>query len=237
MASLLGAITALSLAATPGLSFQSTAPYIGVGRPNDGQFTALQVSATAGKVQNAFGDKAVETDIQKFITDRYVPVLTFGPVDSVGCEVSDSYIPVLGMMAYAGLSRSVSDTYTVRATFAYTAISKSGAIGKAASDTYVPVLTMDPATRVQIGAADTYIPVLGMTVTIAKADTVNLTDSYVVVLGMDYTVDAILSAVNWPRSDTYTVSITMNAVNATAGEVDIIHLSERPYGIIRINET
>jgi len=238
MASLFGAITALTLAGTTGLPSQ---PYVdlrdtGGGRPNSGQFTALQTYGTPGKVQNAFGDKAVETNTSKFVSDTYIAVVTFGPVDAVDIEVSDRYVPVLGMSAFAGLTRTALDTYVPKLTFAVTGLSKSGTTAKTASDTYIPVLTFTPSLVVSKTIADSYIPVLGMTATVDTSAALDVTDSYVVALGMSYTLDSFAGTVNWPRSDTYVVRLSMSATANPSQDVDSILITEHPYWIIRIEE-
>jgi hypothetical protein len=239
MASLAGAVTFLTLAATPGQhTWFDAGSYVGSGRPDDGQFTALQVTATPGHVQSEFTDKAVEVDSTKPVSDTYRPVLTFGQVTQYDIEVSDKYVPVLTMSGVARLTKVVTDTYRPRLTFGTAIVSASGTINKTASDTYVPVLTFAPNLQYRVTATDTYVPVLTFAADpVTTANATNVSDTYVPVLTFfNQTLTKVVANVAHARSDTYVARLTFTANLRTAGEVDRIEISSRPYGYIEITQ-
>lgn len=235
MASLAGALTFLALSAVSGPQTWTNIASSPGSRPNDGTFTQFSLMATPGDRYGSFTDKNVETSLQKAVTDTYRFVLTEGPAsDTINIETTDTYRITLGQSAYAGLARTVIDTYTVVMGQVISSLSKSGTILKGVADTYTIALAQSPAVRVQQGVSDTYTLVLTHGKTLDSSDAKTVSDSYALVLTETSLTDAVIGNVNWPRADSYVLRMGMAATAHAAGDVDIIDLTVAPKGRIKI---
>lgn len=235
------AITALSVAASPfpyAASYAKT-PEADGARTYSADFTRLAPAGVAGRPYGSFAGKVASSSEGYGRADTYVAVLTFTSFDNVDIEVTDRYLLTLGMSAAAGLSSSVADSYVPRLTFTVAALQKAGETTlPALSDSYVPVLTLaTPAITWQATATDSYVPVVTLSTTgPVSSDAVVIADSYVPVLGMASLLDTVVSVVAKAGSDSYVVTLTMTGASATAGEVDIIRLTGRPFFVITLGE-
>jgi hypothetical protein len=169
------------------------------------------------------------------VTDRYVPVLTFGDVDAVDLDLLDVYVPVLGMSARIGQSRTVGDVYRPVLGMAITNLVKSGTFPRSAADSYVPVLTMTAAARAELAGTDSYVPVLTMAATsVATSDEVVLTDSYVPVLNLAISLSTANATASKSVADSYRLTLGMAVAVNQGGDVDAITIYTRPYGHITL---
>lgn len=235
MAVLTGAITYLSLAGTPGPATYTEYTAPGSSRPDDGQFTTLQLSGTPGRTFASFVDK-VNNNYDRAVSDTYLVVLTLGPVTDVDIDVDDAYTPVLTMQATAYLTRAVSDTLRPVVTMGVAALSKGGSTAKAGTDTYTPVLTLTSSLVHVISVSDTYTPVLTLSAdALNKSDALTVADTYTPVLDLTPLLDTVVAQVGYSRSDSYVPILNMSATVNAAGDVDIIDIRSRPYWLIEID--
>ena len=237
MPSMLGAITALSLTATAGIPYGDLTkpdPVTGA-RPNDGQFTQLQITGTAGAVRTYVAKTETNEDT-KFGVDTYRLVFTMGDVSNVDVQVTDGYRVVFTMNAVALLSRAATDTYRPVMTMLNTSLTKSGTISKSAVDTYTPVLTMTAGLVTSLSSTDTYTVTLTMAGAVSASGEVLVTDTYTVVMDEVVETTAEQAFFSFAREDTYTVVFDMTARLGDFGEVDKIIIKHRPYYLIRIND-
>jgi hypothetical protein len=232
---LVGLITYLALSGTPGALETFTAKGEDTSSKADGTFTQLSLNGTAGRVQT-YTDKATASEDGRAVSDSYFCRVQFGDVSAVSVELTDKYIPVLSMVSVVGQVRAITDTYVPVTTLNVTGLAKSGSLFRAGSDTYVPVLSMTITQRDIQSVLDTYVPVLTFSVGLDASDEAVLTDTYVPVLTFDFSLDQTASAVSWAMTDSYVPVLTFRISAQSAGEVDAIHVFERPYGIIRIEE-
>jgi hypothetical protein len=235
-----GEYTRLGLSATPGRTygnFQRVAATGPTSRAGLGPFTRLMPSGTPSQVYGAF-IKAVALDETKFVTDTIVLVLTDPRVSNVDIDVNDIGVPRVTDSRAIGQGRLVSDTIRPRVTDTVQFLLKAGTIPKAGSDSIVPVVTDAATYIVAIAVTDTVVPVIDDTTppVISASNAVIVSDTIVPILEDERTVDAANSTRDLTVVDVITPVMTDSATNATAGEVDIIDLVSRPYGIIRLTE-
>jgi hypothetical protein len=234
-----GEYTRLSLGGTPGRTYGSFHRVSATGptsRAGLGPFTRLAPIGTPSQVYGAF-TKEVALEDTKFVSDTIVLVLTDPRVSNVDLDVTDVGIPRVTDVRSIGQGRVVSDTITPRMTDQVQFLLKAGTIPKAASDSIVPVVTDAATYLVALTASDTVVPVVAdATPTISASNAVIVSDTIVPILEDERTVDAANSNRSLTVVDVITPVMTDSANNATAGEVDIIDLVSRPYGIIRLTE-
>lgn len=236
MALLTGAITYLALSGVPGLppgDFDKSGPPT-YPRPDDGQFTALQVNGVSGKPRTYTG-KAEETNIQKFVFDTWIPRFTLSSVGDVDIDVTDLWVPRLTLSAFVQTQKTVSDTWVPRVTLAYTSLVKSGTINKPVSDTWVPRVTLTASLSRSVGVTDTWVPVLTLAQTVTKSAVLEVSDTWVPVLELAKdSLTIVAGNVLHQRSDTWVPRLALSAVRVTSGEVDRIRVTGRSYGRIKI---
>jgi hypothetical protein len=234
-----GEYTRLSTGGTPGRTYGSFHRVVSStgSRAGLGPFTRLAPSATPSQVYGAF-IKAVALEDTKFVTDTIVLVLTDPRVSNVDIDVNDIGVPRVTDTRSIGQGRLVSDTIRPRVTDTVQFLLKAGTIPKAGSDTIVPVVTDAATYIVEIAASDTVVPVIDDTTppVISASNAVIVSDTIVPILEDERTVDAANSTRDLTVVDVVLPLVGDSATNATAGEVDIIDLVSRPYGIIRLTE-
>jgi hypothetical protein len=235
-----GEYTRLSLGGTPGRTYGSFHRVSATGptsRAGLGPFTRLAPIGTPSQVYGAF-TKEVALEDTKFVSDTIVLVLTDPRVSNVDLDVTDVGIPRVTDVRSIGQGRVVSDTITPRMTDQVQFLLKAGTIPKAGSDSIVPVVTETATYIVEIAAIDTVVPVIDDTTppVISASNAVIVSDTIVPILEDERTVDAANSTRDLTVVDVVLPLVGDSATNATAGEVDIIDLVSRPYGIIRLTE-
>jgi hypothetical protein len=237
MADLTGAVSVLGVSGTPQAPASQYSIRTGESavRTYTGAFTELAFFGVSGAVHGPYSGRTGATSDGKVVTDRYVPVLTFGDVAAVDIDLLDVYVPVLGMSARIGQSRTVGDVYRPVMGMAITNLVKSGTLAKSAADSYVPVLTMTSAARAQLAGTDSYVPVLTMVATsVSTSDEVVLTDSYVPVLDFGTNLQVIAGTQARAVSDSYVATLGMAVAVNQGGDVDAITIYTRPYGRITL---
>jgi len=237
MADLTGAVSVLGVSGTPQAPARQYAARTGESsvRTYTGAYTELQFFGVSGRVHGPYSGRSGATSDGKVVTDRYVPVLTFGDVAAVDIDLLDVYVPVLGMSASIGQSRTVGDVYRPVLGMAITNLVKSGTFPRSAADSYIPVLTMTAAPRAELAGTDSYVPVLTMAVTSAvTSDALNLTDTYVPVLNFGTNLQIIDGTQVRAVSDSYRLTLGMTVAANQGGDVDAITIYTRPYGHITL---
>lgn len=211
-------------------------PNPAVERPYSVTFTRLAPHGTPTELYGTFSGKVEKTQDEKYVTDTIRVFVTEGPVSDVDIDVNEIFLPRVLDGRSLGVGRVASDTIRPRITDVVQFLQKGGSVAKSASDTIVPVLAEGAVYRAQIAVSEAIVPVITDGASVQKVDIKYVVDTITVVLDETKVLNTSLAARSFSVTDTIAVRLSEVAGNANSGEVDIIRIIERPYGIIRITE-
>ena len=211
-------------------------PSPSAGKTYASTFTRLALRGTPTRVYGSFAGKSEAIEDTKYVSDTIRAYVNEGPVSEVEIAVLEVMTPRVTESRTVGVGRSVSDTLRPRVTEAIQFLDKGSSTAKAVSDTITPIVTEGSSFRVQIATSDTITPVVTDGAALEAVDVKAVSDTITVVLDETMLLQTALAARSFNVVDVVTPVITETAGNATAGEVDIISVVGRPYGIIRIVE-
>jgi len=240
-----GLVTYLALSGTPGLppgDYEKIPEQ--TARPDFGSLTGLALTGTTRPSWGTFAAKTESTSDAKFVHDTYLVRTQFGDVSAVEAKLTDTYRAVLSLSGFSGLGKLTTDAYVPVLRLGYAGLDKAGEtlIGPV-TDSYVPVLTLAVSASglsYQQAGSDSYVPVLtfgSLASALEASDEAVLTDDYVPVLSMVTYLQTILAAVDRGVLDSYVPVLTFSPTILEAGDVDDIEITERPYGLIDLEET
>lgn len=235
-----GIVTRLGLGATSGRLYgnftKSAAPPST--RTGLGPFTRLSPRATPMALYGAFTGKSESAEDTAVTSFSVRPVVTMGPYTDVDIDLSVSVIPVARMASQ--VLRTVLASMTVRPvlTQQHSETIGSGVIPKVASLPVVPNLTMGSQAWafVVVPSAASVIPALTMESVVTITPVLSAAQTVVPVLNMYITLQK--SNANASRSTVMVANPVLRQASVVyqAGEVDLIKITPRRYGRIRITE-
>jgi hypothetical protein len=201
-------------------------------------FTRLSVGGTPTQVYGSFGGKT-ETIVSDFVVSDSIRVyVTEGPFSEVDIDVTEVLLPVVTeSRGVPGQARAGSDTIIPRVADVVQFLSKTGSTSKVGSDTITPVVTEASAISVLVGVSDTVTPVVtDANTALDKSDAKSVSDTITVILDDQKFLQTALANRAFSVTDVIQLNLIESQSFAAAGEVDIIEITGRPYGIIRITE-
>lgn len=234
---LTGAVTALTLAGTPGLPLGDVSGKdtgSGASRTYSAPFSRIALTGTPGVVNGDFSGKAEKAQDEKFVQDSIRLYVTEGPVSDVEILISEVLAPRVVDSAVAGVGRPVSDSIRPRVTDTVQFLDKAGTIPKAASDTITPVVSEAGDYRVIVAVADTVTAVVTDEQDLGTADEISVSDSIIPVVSEINLLQQSQGLRQFFVIDTVRAVIVDQGRLQVRGEVDMIRIVPRPYGLIRI---
>lgn len=208
----------------------------GASRTFTGAFSRLGLAGIAARVGGPYTGKNLSSQELKLVSDGIRVYVTEGPISEIELDVSEVLRPRVSEFSIAGQARIVSDSIRPRVADTIASLGKGSNLVKPASDTITPVLADSASVRVEIGASDVITPVVteGSGLTTAAVRVVS--DSIVPVVGEQIFLGATVGQRSLVVMDTVRPVVRESGIARTHGEVDAIHISSRPCGIIRITE-
>lgn len=245
--------------ARPYGSFDRTPP--GTGRVYNGPITRLGLSGTASRRYGLFDGKAGIAQFDKAATMSVVPIVNIGEVTDVDLDIGIYLTPVVTMSSSASLAISSTQSVVPILTQARSSNGIFGTFPKDATASVVPVLTMAIAMEKSLPIDMSVVPALDMASTVDETfmEVPALDQSVIPVLDMSSVVNITNNdkAVDMSAVPVLTMTINLNKVEArleheitmtvspildmssaleTGGEVDLIRITSKRTGHIRITK-
>jgi hypothetical protein len=212
-----GEITRLSVGATPGQRYGAFFKGGTAPGAHSGTFTRLVPSATPSQQYGSFAGKFAQTDFEKIgLPMSIVPVVTMGPVTDVDIDITMNIVPVLAMSSNVRQALTANASVVPRLVMARGSTLVSGTFPKAATASIVPQVSLTVTTNKSLPISMSVVPVLTSSASVdGGSDNLEASASVIPVLTM-----------------AASANITSNSITASASIVPVLSLT---IGINRIN--
>jgi len=208
------------------------------GRTYTTDFTRLAPTGSTGQVYGSFAGK-FSTNVADFVVADSIRVyVNESPFSQIDFDLQEILTPrVTESRGVVSATRSASDNLIPRVTDAIQFLQKSGSTTKVGADTVTAVVAETVSVSSQISGSDTILPVVTDAVTsVEKPAVVVVNDDIIVVLSDTKFLETAGAQRAFFGTDDLTPLLVETAIVSLSGEVDIITITARPHGRIRITK-
>jgi hypothetical protein len=211
-----GEITRLSVGATPGRRYGAFFKGGTAPGAHSGTFTRLVPSATPSGQYGSFAGKFAQTYFEQYVSMSIVPVVTMGPVTDVDIDITMNIVPRLAMSSNVRQALTANASVVPRLVMARGSTLVSGTFPKAATASIVPQVSLTVTTNKSLPISMSVVPVLTSSASVdGGSDNLVADASVIPVLTM-----------------AASANVTSNSITASASIVPVLSLT---IGINRIN--